>query len=334
MTTSINAGAFEATGISGVSLAQGADVMGIRLAVPHPALGLYDDQTVLLALEKPEAYAPDLGYVRYTWQAPITPAGIRKVGGVPRSSTNSPTVFDFAPGEAARITLEWCFDGEVVRGRYTADAPLRVALLVNGCFAPARVDSATVTGCRLTQGDAALLLDLHGAVDAPQLVDSRRQVEQLWAGVPGITGQAMACYAVHLASDTPLHFAMRLQTAPGVSPAAIDQQLADGAAAYAAVRMHSTGICAGSAEAVAALAGYSRMYDPRRGHVQTSVNRSWSGPNSPGPVFGWDNFFDAYLAAWESPAFGREFLEHIVSVYAELGIAHGPTQRNLIIPTL
>ncbi|MFA6291325.1 MAG: GDSL-type esterase/lipase family protein, partial [Victivallales bacterium] len=38
------------------------------------------------------------------------------------------------------------------------------------------------------------------------------------------------------------------------------------------------------------------------------------------------------IAAWENPELAAESLEHIVQLYSERGPAHGPTQRNLIIP--
>jgi hypothetical protein len=98
--------------------------------------------------------------------------------------------------------------------------------------------------------------------------------------------------------------------------------------------MRSTGEFAGAAEALGGLTGYSRAYDPKQEMLQTTVNRTWGGPNTPGLIFGWDNFFDSYIAAWEDPRLGAASLEHSVMNYGRKGIAHGPTQRNLIIPVL
>jgi len=337
----LEAGAFELQGVSGVSLARGADVLGIRMACPHPALGLVDDKDVLLTMDAPDAFAPDQRYTKVRWRVPITPAGVRRLGGWPRRSINAPLVYDFAPGEATAITLEWRRDGDTVVGRYTTDTPVRTGLFVNGCFNPATVAEATPASCRLLLGDSALNLALAGAVEPPLLVDSRLQAEQAWAGAMRAAGTAMAFYPVSLAPDRPLHFTMRLTlraAAAGAPPApeaaAIDRRLADGAWEYEATRMRSEGDFAGAAEAVAGLAGYSRTYDPKRCVLQTTVNRTWGGPNQPGLIFGWDNFFDSYIAAWEDPRLGAASLEHIVSVYGEKGIAHGPTQRNLIIPVL
>lgn len=43
----ILAGAFEASGISGVALACGAEAMGVRLAYPHMTLGVFDGKDVV-----------------------------------------------------------------------------------------------------------------------------------------------------------------------------------------------------------------------------------------------------------------------------------------------
>jgi hypothetical protein len=339
--TLIESGAFELQGISGVSLARGADVLGIRMACPHPALGLVDDKDVLLTMDGPDAFAPDQRYTRVRWHVPITPAGVRRLGGWPRRSINAPLHYDFAPGEAAALTLEWYREDDTVHGRYTADAPVRAGLFVNGCFAPATVTAAAPVRCRLELGDSALELALAGAVETPLPVDSRLQAEQAWAGAIRPEGTAMALYPVTLGPGRPLHFVMRLEPrtaaagdTPLPDPAAIDQHLANGAWEYAASRMCSTGAFPGAAEAIGGLAGYSRTYDPRRQMLQTTVNRTWGEPNQPGLIFGWDNFFDSYIAAWENPRLGAASLEHIVSIYGEKGIAHGPTQRNLIIPII
>jgi hypothetical protein len=336
------AGAFEGQGIAGVSFARGADALGIRLACPQVSLGLFDGKPILLTLDPPETHAPDQGYVRYSWQAPVTRDGIKRFAGRPYSNVNAPNVFHFAPGEAVRVTLEWRQEGDVVRGRYTADGPLRAALFANGCFAPARIHIADPTICVLLQGASGLLVKLHGAVEAPLLVDDLWQAEQRFFGVEIEPGSAMALYPVHLSPDTPLHFTLRCAAleekmsvlSPEPDPAAIDAALAEGAAAYDAARMRSTGGLAGAAKAVAGLTGYSRAYDPAHRCPQTTVNRTWPGPNRPGCIFGWDNFFTSYIAAWESPAVAAASLEHAVGTYGEHGIAHGPTQRNLIIPII
>ncbi len=340
--THVYAGAFEGQGIAGVSLARGADVLGIRLACPQEALGLFDGKPILLTLDAPETHAPDQGYVRYSWQAPVTRAGIKRFAGRPYAAVNAPNAFDFAPGEAVRVTLEWRQDGPVILGRYTAEGPLRAALFVNGCFAPARVHVADRGLCVLLQGAAGLLAKLRGATETPLLVDDAWQAEQRFFGIAGEPGSAIAMYPVQLSPETPLYFTLRLASldegmrvaSPEPEPAAIDAALAEGAAAYDAARMHSAGGVAGAAEAVAGLAGYSRAYDPDRQCLQTTVNRTWPGPNRPGCIFGWDNFFTSYIAAWESPELAAASLEHVVRTYGERGIAHGPTQRNLIIPVM
>ena len=47
----IEVGAFEQQGILGISLALGPDILVIRMACPHPALGLADDKGVLLTMD-------------------------------------------------------------------------------------------------------------------------------------------------------------------------------------------------------------------------------------------------------------------------------------------
>jgi hypothetical protein len=335
--STLHFGAFEMHGVTGITLARGGDAAGIRLAYPHVSLGLCDEKFPLLTLDAPTTYAPDLGYVCYAWRYPVTLAGIKRLAGWPCIPTNSPTVVDFAPGEATRVTLEWAVVEGVAVGRYTSEAPLRVGLIVNGSFAPGLVEEASPTRCRLTQGGVHLGVILSGSTDAPLLVDTRQQAEKAWYGLAAADGRAMALYPVTLAPETPLYVVLGDADHPPVSsplPAAIDRALATGKRAYEAARMRSTGICAGGAEAVAGLSGYGRAYDPKRDSLQMSVNRTWAGPNRPGLVFGWDNFFCAYLAAWENPALGADALAHIAGVYGERAISEGPTQRNLIIPLM
>jgi len=342
MKTRVEAGAFELLGISGVSLAGGHDAAGIRMAHPHVSLGLFDDKYLILIADAPDTYAPDLSYVKYSWRVPTTAAGIRKVAGWPCKTVNAPAVFDLAPDEAVRVTLEWRFDGHTATGRYTADGPVRVALFVNGCFIPGEVTSASKENCRLTIGDSVLTVRLRGDVAEPHCIDTRVHAEQVFAGLAQSKGKAIAMYPVALGPGAPLHFAMRLdsktsseQTADlSLEETEIDRRLAEGAEGYRDSRMRSSGMCAGAAEAVAGLSGYSRAYDPQRACLQTTVNRTWGPENRPGLIFGWDNFFDSYIAAWENPGLGAASLEHIVRVYGENGITNGPTQRNLIIPVV
>ncbi len=341
MPASFEAGAFEAQGISGVGLAAGATVMGIRLACPHPALGLFDGADVLHTLEAPEHAAPEAGYVRYSWRVPVTPAGIQRYATWPRRSVNAPDICAFLPGEAVRVTLEWCVTAHGVVGRYTVDGAIAAGLIANGCFKPAEVRAAETTGCELRQDGHQLLVQLHGAVTSPHRLATREHAELAHHGLPYPPGTALAYLPVNLSPETPLYFTLRLTdeaeeipTSPAIIPDDIDRQLRQAANAYETTRMRGAGLCAGVPEAVAGLAGYGRAYDPARGRVQTTVNRTWSGMNSPGVIFGWDNFFTSYSAAWEDPALGAASLEHVVGMYAERGIAHGPTQRNLIIPVM
>lgn len=327
------AGAFELTGISGVSLARRQDVLGIRLLFLHEALGVFDGKDLPLSISAAPIQAPDLSYVRYEWRVPVTAAGIRRYAGVPRRGcVNSPAVIAYEPGEAATLVLEWQFDGRTVRGRYTSDTTERFTLIVNGCFSPARVIDISLEECRLEQGTGVLQVKLRGKVEEPFVFDEMLALQQVWAGVAGVKqGSAAAAYPVTLGPGQSLSFAMSLQDCDWNDPS---ETLAAAARGYEEYRMRSTGDFDGAAEAVTSLSGYSRTYDPRRQSLQTTVNRTWGGVNQPGLVFGWDNFFTSFISAWEDPALAAASLEHIVGVYGENGIRNGPTQRNLIIPVM
>ena len=118
----ISAGTFELSGVSGVSLASGGDALGIRMGFPHPSLGLFDGNELVLSICDPPVGAPEARYVRYAWRVPVTAAGIRRFSTFPSLHINGPTVCDYAPGEAARVVLEWAFDGVTAVGPYSADA--------------------------------------------------------------------------------------------------------------------------------------------------------------------------------------------------------------------
>jgi len=335
----VYAGAFELNGISGVCLARGADVLGFRMAFPHVSLGLFDGNEIVLSVSRPPVTAADGRYAQYAWRVPVTPAGIRRFATFPRLAVNGPVVCDYEPGEATEIVLEWTFDGQQVRGRYRADAEVRAALLVNGCFAPAGVDSLDDGAAVLSMGNSRLLVNLHGTTERPLCVDSREDAERALLGCSAPDGGAIGIVSLELSPETPLYFAAWLTAAaddkallPDVQPEAIDTALERESEHYAQQRMTGEGALAGAPEALGSLIGYSRTYDPQRRCLQTTVNRTWGGPNQPGLVFGWDNFFDSYIAAWEDPELGAASLEHVVRTYGENGIANGPVQRNLINP--
>jgi len=58
----LRAGIFELSGISGVSLAAGADVLGIRMVGIDPSIGMLDGKDLPLSLAAPVVGAPDLSY--------------------------------------------------------------------------------------------------------------------------------------------------------------------------------------------------------------------------------------------------------------------------------
>lgn len=328
-------GAFELFGLSGVSVAEGTTTLGIRMVFPSLPLGLFDDKALVMSLVRPDAYAPDLSYVKYAWNVPVSAAAIRRFAQTPISGNNSPTPFLYAPGESAQVSIEWQVTGEgVLLGRYTSDTPLPVALLSHGCFAPAEVEEVSVDRVKLSQAGVPLFVRLAGNSEAPLVAGDARQAENalLWPGYSP-SGKAIGIHPMELAPGAPLYFSLSLHREPPVPvPSEIDSALASAAQRYQATRMQSAGVVDGMAEALAALAGYSRTYDPKRQQIQTTVNRTWGGPDSPGLCFGWDNFFTSYVAGWENPDLAAASLEHVVGLYSEKGPAHGPTQRNLIIP--
>jgi len=312
--------------------------MGIRMAYPHEALGWFDDKAALLSMGTPPIeQAPDLSYACVRWHLPI--ASLRAVARIPRSNVYAPTVFPYEPGKDAQITLEYTVNGSLLEGRYTSDVPVPMALFVNGCFAPAHVKSVGAASCLLTQGAQELLVTLRGQIQPALLADSRDEAETVWHQQRASGGSALAIFPVNLALREPLYFSMRLSPTGADEPLPclpeeIALRLSNGEAGYRKSRMTSSGTMDHAAEAVADLSAYSRTYDPERERLQTTVNRTWGSPGMPGLIFGWDNFFTSYTAASEDPVLAAASLEHIVKVYGEKGIAHGPVQRNLIIPTI
>ena len=336
MSETIEFGAFELSGLSGVSIAKGGDVLGIRMAFPSMSMGLFDEKDLIMNLERPDSYAPDLSYVRYSWHVPVSKDAVRRFAKTPISG-NSPTAFIYKEGEAARVAIEWqVVDGRAVHGRYTSDILIRAALFVNGCHKPAEIVAASLNESNIRQGDKELFVRLHGDLSESILADSRKQAESalIWPNF-SLNGKSMSIHPLMLGPECPLHFTMAIEEPadwPDVTK--INAMLAAASGRYENTRMRSSGAASGAAEAVAALSGYGRTYDPKRKRIQTSVNRTWGGPNTPGLVFGWDNFFTSHIPVWENPRLAAESLAHVVEVYGENGIARGPTQRNLIIPII
>ncbi len=338
---SIEAGAFERQGLSGVAMAFGSDTIGIRMGHPHPALGMFDGSDILFSLNEAPLFAADGSYARVAWRTPVTAEGVKRYGSFPRVGINTPRVIEYEAGEAANVVLEWAQDGSYVRGRYTCELPVTAALLVGGCFAPAQIETGDATHGRLTQGATTLDLWMRGHVERPMMLNDDSEAETAWFAGVEEPGAHVCLYRIEIDADAPLHFVMALSgdgldpiTPSPVDVAGIDEHLAQAAAAQEQGRMRSSGICHGGAEAVGSLCAYSRAYDPARQRMMTTVNRTWGGAHEPGLIFGWDNFFDSYIAAWENPGLARDSLDHIVSVYGEAGIANGPVQRNLVIPIL
>lgn len=338
---SIEAGAFELQGLSGVAMACGGDAIGVRMGHPHPALGMFDGADILYSLHEAPLYTHDGSYSRTAWRVPITADGVKRYGSFPRTGINTPRVIEYEAGEAAGVVLEWWQDGSTVRGRYASDHPVTAALFFGGCFATAQVENGDATHGRLSQGGITLDLWLRGQVERPLILEGDDEAETAWFAGREEPGSQVCLYRVEIDAEAPLHFVMALSgdglppiTPAPVDAASIDEHLAAVAVAHEERRMRSGGICHGGAEAVGSLNAYSRAYDPVRKRVMTTVNRTWGGAHQSGLIFGWDNFFDSYIAAWENPKLARASLDHIVSIYGESGIANGPVQRNLIIPIL
>lgn len=334
------AGMFELNAVSAVALASGSTAMGIRMGFPHPALGLFDGAELVVSMDA-ICGAPGGRYCRCAWRVPVTAEGVKRFAAWPSLSLNAPVVCDYASGEAACVVLQWHFDGATVVGSYSADHEVSAALLVNGCFRDACIESLAADRAVLRQDDARLAVTWSGHTARPLAVDRRDDAEKALLGGEYGSGCCIAAIPIELAPNQPLHFAMTLNDAstaadvfPACEPEAVEQRLQRQAETYEQQRMYSSGVMAQAAEAVASLAAYSRAYDPVRRRLQTTVNRTWGNSNAPGLIFGWDNFFDSYIAAWEDPELGAASLEHIVAVYGEHGIARGPCQRNLIIPVM
>ena len=316
--------------------------MGIRMTYPHPSLGLFDHKEVLLNLDAVGPCAPDLSYVRYAWRVPVTHSAICRFATTPWAATNAPMVFDFTPEESAHITLQWRVQDDCVVGRYSSSRTVRVGLIVNGCFAAAKVMKATKTRCSMEQGRSRLVVRLKGDVAKPHIIDTRMQAEQAWQGTETPTGKYLAHYPVTLKPGSPLYFTMTAgakaedpqRSCPLPDADKIDQSLRRAKKKYERSRMLAEGGFAGAAQAVTDLSGYSRMYDPDLKRIQQSNLRSWIGPNRPGMLAGWDNLFISYIAAWENPQLAAASLEHIISMFRIHGISRPPTQRVLIIPVL
>jgi len=331
MKSTVHAGAFELTGITGVSLARAKDALGIRLVFIHESLGIFDGKNIPLSLAAPPIQAPDLSYASFEVNIPVTHEGIRKYSGWPRQRVNGPCTFNYSPGEAATVKIEWSFDGKTLQGRYSSNLQARFAIIVNGCFEPAQVIESGPTDCILKLRETVLRTRFAGTVEPPVVFDTYSQLDRAWSGLPVPAGSRSLAYPATIGPDNPLLFSMTLEGESVIPNAAM---LDSSASNYDNTRMRSTGALAGQAEAVASVAAYSRAYDPVRQKIQTSALRTWGDVNEPGHLAGWDNFFMSYLAAWENPELGAQSLEHIVGTYGENGIGNGPTQRNLIIPVI
>lgn len=335
------AGALELQGLSGVALADGSVAMGVRLGCPHLSLGMFEGLDILYSLSEPPLHAPDSSWARVAWQAPVTAAGVQRYASRPRQNVNMPRATRYAEGEAATVALEWMLEDGVLHARYTATAEVSAALFAAGCFEPAQVAESDPECVVVMQGDRQLVVRLVGRTEKPMVVDDIDEAERAWFNTTPPEGVREAVVPVRLAPEHPLHLTMALITgdddpddAPGCHPREIDDRLQSAAAHYRDTRLASAGPdeADGAAEAVASLAAYSRCWSPGQRRVQTTVNRTWGGRHQGGLVFGWDNFFTSYIAAWEDPELAASSLEHIVRVYGENGIGGGPAQRNLIVP--
>jgi hypothetical protein len=314
----IDIGQFELAATSGLCLARAGSCVGLRLFAVDSATGAMDGKHLPLAIHRPPRYAADGAWGEVRWRVPCTEAGIRRYAVIPKLTINAPTVVPYAEGEAAEIVLRWHRDGTGAILRWVSDRPVRLWLLAGGSFAPAAIE-ALADGAMLRQDNLDAHVRLAGSIGAPRCIDEVWRLEQAVVGIAPPAGTRFIAWPVELAPGKPICAAMGHGAAPY-----IDRPMPD-----APTGMTSTGTAGG---ALASLVGYSRCWDPQSRSPAMTVNRTWGGCNQPGLVFGWDNVLLAWCAAWTDPDLARHALEHICARYGANGIAHGPVQRNLIIP--
>ncbi|MFW5802968.1 MAG: MGH1-like glycoside hydrolase domain-containing protein [Verrucomicrobiota bacterium] len=328
----------ESLGVNGLALARGNCAIGFRGIPLLPNHGRFDGKLPVCTLRELGPYDPDCGYNHVSFQTPITEAAATRFLKQELFWGNSIVVPDFAPGEAATVHLEWCFDGVRALARFTADAAVDLMLLVNGCTRPAEVETVTTDQAVLKQNDWTMHLRCAGASAGDMI--AAEDVERLECRLRGLllpasaptTAAKVAGIRFRLKPDHPVSIVIGEQPIPAPQTQAVEQALLKGREQLPTRLMASSGAAEDCADAVQRLVGFCNAYDLRSHRRIAPVNRDWAGPNSTPPIFMWDNFFDSYLACFHNPELARDSLAHIVDVIRNRGIRGAPPQRNLVVP--
>ena len=328
----------ESLGVNGLALARGNCAIGFRGIPLLPNCGRFDGKLVVCTLRELGPYDPDGRYNHVSFQVPVTEAAAVRFLKQELYWGNGVCVPDFAPGEAATVHLEWCFDGTHALARLTADAEVDMMLLFNGCTRPANVESAEGETAVLSQDDWRVQLRCTG--DAASGMIAAENVEALECCMRGLLPADSATAAeprvagmrFRLTPEQPILVSLGEDEPPVPDAKHVEAALSAGWQDMAERLMSSGGTADHCADAVQRLIGFSSAYDLRSGRRIAPVNRDWARPNSTPPIFMWDNFFDSYLSCFHNPELARDSLAHIVDVLRTKGVQGAPPQRNLIVP--
>ncbi len=328
----------ESLGVNGLALARGDHAIGFRGIPLLPGHGRFDGKLVVGTLKEIGPHDPADRYHHLSFLTPVTPAAVTRFLKQELFWGNSLVVPDFAPDEAATVHLEWTFDGRQAWALFRSDREVDFLLLLNGCAAPATVDSVVGAQAVLSQGGWQVGVACQGASEGPMTAEfTLERLECRVRGLPLVespqSGAAtVAGLRVKLTPAAPL--AVVLCEGPAGVPdrAYVEKALAAGRADMEGRLTHSTGAAADCAEAIQRLVGFSAAYDLQSHRRFVPVNRDWAGPNTTPVVFMWDNFFDSYMACFHNPDLARESLTQIIGIIRDRGLAGAPPQRNLIVP--
>ena len=324
----------ESLGVNGLALARGTGAIGFRGVALLPEVGRFDGKLVVSTLSELGPHDPADRYHHVAFRVPATAAAASRFLRQELIWGNGIVVPDFAPGEAATVHLEWTFDGVRALARFSADRPIDLLLIANGCLSAASVRCEGGGSVSLEQDGWRVYMTCPAGrawVFAASLAQLESQVRGISSVATG-TVATLAGLCVRLGPESPVCVAMA-ETAPGVpDPGTVATALQAGRTAMAPRLMASGGAAEHCADALQRLVGFAAAYDPASGRRFVPVNRDWAGPNAIPAVFMWDNFFDSYLACFHHPDLARESLAHITGIIRDRGMEGAPPQRNLIVP--
>ena len=331
------AGSIDAMGMNGVGLAEGPNAIGFRAVALLPSHGRVDDRFLFGNLLRLGPYDPDGGYSSTEWAVPLAASAVRRALRLELYGENAIPVPDYAEGEAARMRLEWTFDGRDAVARVSSDRAVEALLLFNGNVAPATVERGDAASAVLVQDGFSVAFAWAGEVlgdfvTGGDLAALESPGRGLCAGRNG--RDRCGAIRVRVTPERPVLVALAPGRTAKVDAAETARRLKDGERNLATRTMTSVGSAAGCADALERLIGFSAIYDPRIGRRFLPTNRDWSQPNGYAPTFMWDNFFASYLACAAHPGLAKESLSHIIGIIAEKGMAKAPPQRNLIVPVI